>query len=163
MKEYYLYKSPLGILEITCEEDCLKALLFRDEEVTEKAPAAHPGVFMQQCIRQLDEYFDGSRQVFSLPLRQSGTAFQQKVWMQLCEIPYARHISYLELAKRLGDAKCIRAAGTANGKNNIAIIVPCHRVIGTNKKLVGYAGGLWRKQWLLEHEAHFGRGELKLF
>jgi methylated-DNA-[protein]-cysteine S-methyltransferase len=103
--------------------------------------------------QQLQEYFEGTRSYFNLPLQQNGTDFQQRVWKQLLEIECGQTQSYLELARKLGDEKCIRAAASANGKNNLAIVVPCHRVIGSGGKLVGYAGGLWRKQWLLEHEA----------
>ena len=92
-----------------------------------------------------------------------GSAFQQKVWNELTAIPFGRTISYLELSRRLGDSKAIRAAAAANGRNNVAIIVPCHRVIGSNNKLVGYAGGLWRKKWLLEHEAKLAHGVQTLF
>jgi methylated-DNA-[protein]-cysteine S-methyltransferase len=103
--------------------------------------------------QQLQEYFEGTRSYFNLPLQQNGTDFQQRVWKQLLEIECGQTQSYLELARKLGDEKCIRAAASANGKNHLAIVVPCHRVIGSGGKLVGYAGGLWRKQWLLEHEA----------
>ena len=92
-----------------------------------------------------------------------GTFFQSSVWNQLLEVPYANTASYLDLAKKVGDEKSVRAVGAANGKNPIAIIIPCHRIVGSNNSLVGYAGGLWRKQWLLEHEAQFGLGVLKLF
>lgn len=105
------------------------------------------------AAKQLEEYFNGTRIDFDFPFEQNGTAFQQRVWKQLLEIECGKTQSYLELARKLGDEKCIRAAASANGKNNLAIVVPCHRVIGSGGKLVGYAGGLWRKQWLLEHEA----------
>jgi methylated-DNA-[protein]-cysteine S-methyltransferase len=107
---------------------------------------------LESCKNQLLEYFSGSRQQFDLPLAPSGTPFQQKVWEQLRLIPYGNTISYLDLAKRLGDPKVIRAAASANGKNPIAIIIPCHRVIGSNGDLTGYAGGLGNKKWLLELE-----------
>jgi methylated-DNA-[protein]-cysteine S-methyltransferase len=109
--------------------------------------------------RQLLEYFSGSRKEFDLPLQQEGTEFQQKVWAELYKIPFSETISYLELAKRLGDVKCIRAAGTANGKNKIAVIVPCHRVIGSDGSLTGYAGGMHRKDWLLRHEGGWPKSE----
>ncbi len=100
---------------------------------------------------------------FHFPIQQQGTDFQQKVWAELTRISAGKTISYLELSKRLGNTKTIRAAGTANGKNNIAIAVPCHRVIGSNGSLVGYAGGLWRKKWLLNHEAKYCNGQQLLF
>ena len=100
---------------------------------------------------------------FSVPVAQTGSDFQQGVWAELLKIPFGETISYLELSKRIGDVKAIRAVGTTNGKNQIAIIVPCHRVIGSNGTLTGYAGGLWRKQWLLEHEMKIKHGVRMLF
>lgn len=116
-----------------------------------------------QCIEQLIQYFNGQLQRFQLPLNQPGTVFQKEVWNELTQIPFAKTISYLELARRTGDSKATRAVANANGKNNIAIIVPCHRVIGSNGELTGYAGGLWRKKWLLEHEAKIAYGVQTLF
>lgn len=116
-----------------------------------------------QCIEQLIQYFHGERRVFELPVNQEGTAFQKEVWNLLMAIPYGKTISYLDLAKKTGDPKATRAVANANGKNNIAIIVPCHRVIGSNRDLVGYAGGLWRKKWLLEHEMKVAYGVQTLF
>ena len=116
-----------------------------------------------QCVEQLIQYFNGERRQFDLPVNQPGTAFQQNVWGELIQIPYAKTISYLELARRTGDTKATRAVANANGKNDVAIIVPCHRVIGINKDLVGYGGGLWRKKWLLEHEAKVAYGVQTLF
>lgn len=107
---------------------------------------------LKDCVTQLREYFDGKRQIFDFKINQTGTDFQQKVWLELQNIPFGKTISYLDLAKKLGDSKVIRAAASANGKNKLWIVVPCHRVIGTDGSLTGYAGGLWRKKWLLEHE-----------
>ena len=107
---------------------------------------------LQDCADQLDEYFQGVRFAFDLPLTPAGTSFQQRVWSALAAIPYGEVISYIELSRRIGDAKAVRAVGSANGKNPIAILIPCHRVIGANGKLTGYAGELWRKEWLLKHE-----------
>jgi methylated-DNA-[protein]-cysteine S-methyltransferase len=101
---------------------------------------------------QIKDYFENGLRQFTFPVLQEGTHFQQAVWNELKTIPFGKTISYLQLAKNLGDPKKIRAAGSANGKNNIAIVVPCHRVIGSDGNLVGYAGGLWRKEWLLIHE-----------
>ena len=115
------------------------------------------------CVEQLIQYFNGQRRIFELPLHQTGTPFQQHVWSLLTQIPFGKTISYLELARKTGDTKATRAVANANGKNNIAIIVPCHRVIGSNKDLVGYAGGLWRKKWLLELEAKMAHGVQTLF
>ena len=102
---------------------------------------------------QIDAYFAGERENFDLELAPSGTSFQMRVWDELTKIPYGETISYSELARRLGDLKLVRAVGTANGRNPISIIIPCHRVIGADGSLVGYGGGLERKKWLLEHEA----------
>ncbi len=161
-----IYSSPLGKLKITCENGFLSGLQFmEDGQMKESDQEVRNSElpFMQHCIEELNAYFKGELKKFTLPLKQQGTEFQQRVWEQLYTIDYAKTISYLELARKLGDPKCIRAAGTANGKNNIAIIVPCHRVIGSKQQLTGYAGGLWRKQWLLEHEAKYGAGKLSLF
>ena len=116
-----------------------------------------------QCIEQLIQYFGGERRFFDLPLNQEGTPFQKQVWSELTSIPFGKTISYIELAIKTGDPKATRAVAAANGKNNIAIIVPCHRVIGADKTLVGYGGGLWRKKWLLEHEMKIAHGVQTLF
>lgn len=115
------------------------------------------------CVEQLIQYFNGERRIFELPLNQAGTAFQQDVWNILTQIPFGKTISYLDLARTTGDTKATRAVANANGKNNIAIIVPCHRVIGSTGELTGYAGGLWRKKWLLELEAKVAHGVQTLF
>lgn len=147
------YESPLGSIEIRANEAAISAVLFRSrpQDFTE-APVSE---VIRQCITQLDEYFKGDRIIFELPLQPEGTSFQTLVWKELQRIPYGETISYIELARRLGDEKVVRAAGAANGKNPVGIVIPCHRVIGANGKLVGYAGELWRKEWLLKHEAAF--------
>lgn len=108
------------------------------------------------AIRQLQEYFEGTRITFEIPLAPDGTEFQRRVWMALRDIPYAQTVSYGHIAREIGNPKGVRAVGLANGRNPISIIVPCHRVIGSNGALTGYGGGLARKQWLLEHEARHG-------
>jgi methylated-DNA-[protein]-cysteine S-methyltransferase len=118
---------------------------------------------IHRCVDELIEYFAGKRRAFSVPINQEGTDFQQRVWKELYEIPYGKTISYADLAKKLGDPKCIRAAANANGKNKIAIIVPCHRIIGTDQSLVGYAWGKARKRWLLQHEFRLALGVQTLF
>ncbi len=155
------YQSPVGLLIIKHDDESINAISFSEESF---APTANEqlNTVQQKCIQQLDEYFSGTRKTFDLPIRQAGTGFQLKVWQQLSTIPYGRTISYMDLAKKLGDVKIIRAAGAANGKNNLAIVCPCHRVIGSDHKLVGYAGGLWRKKWLLEHEAKYHSGVQQL-
>jgi methylated-DNA-[protein]-cysteine S-methyltransferase len=163
------YTSPVGKLLIKCTDEAITAILFTDTDQSSKeespqiaAHTAHPEV-MQRCIQQLDEYFAGSRKDFNFPLMQNGTAFQQSVWKALCKIPFGKTISYLELARRIGNEKSIRAVGTTNGKNQISIVIPCHRVIGANGNLTGYGGGLWRKSWLLEHEQRIAHGVQTLF
>ncbi len=118
---------------------------------------------MHQCTEELIEFFNGKRKNFDIPVHQHGTVFQQNVWAELLNIPFGKTISYLDLAKQLGDAKAIRAVASTNGRNKICIIIPCHRVIGSDKSLVGYAGGLWRKKWLLQHEFRILHGVQTLF
>jgi methylated-DNA-[protein]-cysteine S-methyltransferase len=114
-------------------------------------------------VAQLQEYFAGKRKDFSIPTQQDGTDFMQEVWENVSDIPFGKTASYLDLAKLAGDEKLTRAVGTANGKNQLAILVPCHRVIGSSGKLTGYAWGLSRKQWLLDHEAKVNNTYAKLF
>ncbi len=144
-------ETPIGTLEIKADEENILSILFLDDSIIE---TENTNAVIEICKLQLAEYFAEKRKEFDLPLRFSGTEFQNKVWRQLQTISFGKTISYLQMAKNLGDPKCIRAAGTANGKNPFAILVPCHRVIGSNGDLIGYAGGLWRKQWLLEHEGN---------
>jgi methylated-DNA-[protein]-cysteine S-methyltransferase len=163
------YSSPVGLLTIKATDKFVSAVLFdkRDQagltEIVDNETNNHDHPLLNKCCKQLQEYFAGTRMEFDLPLQQQGTLFQQKVWDELLRIAYGKTISYLELSKRIGDVKATRAVGTTNGKNQIAIIVPCHRVIGSNGTLTGYGGGLWRKKWLLDHEAKFGAGVLTLF
>jgi methylated-DNA-[protein]-cysteine S-methyltransferase len=157
------YHSPIGLLKISGTKDFITEISFHD---TTQKPAGHkkelPPLFIQ-CIEQLIQYFNGQRRVFDFPVHQVGTAFQQETWNWLMTIPFGRTLSYLQLAIKTGDPKATRAVANANGRNNIAIVVPCHRVIGANKELTGYAGGLWRKKWLLEHEAKVAFGVQTLF
>jgi methylated-DNA-[protein]-cysteine S-methyltransferase len=153
------YPSPLGVLKLQCSDKHIKSITFSDAE-GEILNDEHK--LLQACIKQLEEYFAGKRKQFSLPLNQDGTEFQMKVWNLLYKIPYGKTISYNELSKQYGDLKAIRAVASANGKNNICIVIPCHRVIGSNHSLVGYAGGLWRKKWLLDHEAKYHLGVQQL-
>ncbi|WP_207513018.1 methylated-DNA--[protein]-cysteine S-methyltransferase [Longitalea luteola] len=158
------YQSPVGLLQIAGTGHFISEVKFIDEQ--EKVTAADPGQLPPlaiQAVEQLIEYFHGQRRFFEMPVSQEGTPFQQKVWAELMNIPFGKTISYLELSHRLGDPKVIRAAAAANGRNNVAIIVPCHRVIGANNQLVGYAGGLPRKKWLLHHEQKIAHGVQTLF
>lgn len=143
------FLSPIGTLEITGDEEGISQVFFLDESPS--VQASNP--ILDECVKQLGEYFENKRTEFDLRLNPEGSDFQKSVWKELQSIPFGKTISYMDMAKRLGDPKVIRAAGTANGRNPIAIIIPCHRVIGTDGSLTGYAGGLRRKQWLLEHES----------
>lgn len=153
------YTSPLGLLRIQCSDDFITKVIFCSDEEAEGGDE-HP--HLQNCISQLVDYFSGERKEFELPLQQTGTVFQQKVWDLLYKIPYGKTLSYNDLSKQYGEPKAIRAVASANGKNNLAIIIPCHRVIGSDQSLTGYSGGLWRKKWLLEHEAKFHSGVRQL-
>jgi len=148
------YKSPIGTTEIVGDENGIQSVSLLDEDFSTPLEVTKPDLpnFLQDCIVQLDEYFAGTRTEFDLKLNPKGTEFQQRVWKELLNIPFNKVRTYLEQTKALGDVKAIRAVASANGKNPIAIIIPCHRVIGSDGSLTGYAGGLWRKKWLLEHE-----------
>lgn len=141
-------KSPVGFVILKSDGQAITEIHFSETDIQEKNSCS----VLENCCEQLQDYFSGKALSFDLPLNPAGTEFQQKVWAELLKIPFGETITYHELAVRLGDDKVIRAAGTANGKNPIAIVIPCHRVIGAGNKLTGYAGGLWRKKWLLEHE-----------
>ena len=142
------WQSPCGLMAISADEEGITSIRF----VSEPAAEATPSDLTQACCEQLDAYFDGHLTTFSVPLNPSGTAFQQQVWRQLQAIPYGQTVSYGAIANGIGKPTASRAVGMANGKNPLTIIVPCHRVIGSNGKLTGYAGGLTRKQFLLALE-----------
>lgn len=150
MMETAFIETPLGISKLEGDENGLQSITVLDaeEEITEIIPEV-----LEDAVYQLKEYFDGKRENFNLDLNPQGTEFQQRVWKGLLDIPYGKTTSYLELSKTLGDVKAIRAVAAANGKNPLWIIVPCHRVIGSDGSLTGYAGGLHRKKWLIEHES----------
>jgi len=142
-------QTPIGTAELKGDENGLASITVLDNK---KPNGTLPDVLVD-AAKQFQEYFNGDRTVFNLELNPSGTDFQKKVWNALLKIPVGKNIYYLELSKQLGDVKAIRAVASANGKNPLWIVVPCHRVIGTNGDLTGYAGGLHRKKWLLEHES----------
>ena len=149
-------KSPLGFLEITGSEKGIRNISFLNLRVkVGRTPAC-----LKTCSIQLKEYFNGERKSFTVDLDLEGTPFQLKVWHELMNIPYGKTISYLELARRIGEPSALRAVGGANGSNPVSIIIPCHRVIGHDGKLVGYGGGIKRKKWLLEHEHAFSQRDL---
>ncbi len=155
---YYL--SPLGSLLIRCSDDAITEVTFIEKEYTLEESVIHP--ILNEAGIQLKAYFDGTLQQFDLPLNPEGTTFQKRVWKDLEGIKYGKTSSYLQMSRQLGNEKAIRAVGNANGKNPVAIIIPCHRVIGSYGSLVGYAGKLWRKRWLLEHELSIVSKQMEL-
>ncbi|MFT4780541.1 MAG: methylated-DNA-[protein]-cysteine S-methyltransferase [Psychroserpens sp.] len=155
--ETCIIKSPLGYTKII-GDDCgisQVTILNSEEKETDIIPTE-----LEDCAIQLREYFEGTRTTFDLKLNPEGTDFQNVIWELLQEIPFGKTMSYLQLSKRLGDVKAIRAVANANGKNPLWIIVPCHRVIGSDGRLTGYAGGLHRKKWLIEHESPYKQQSL---
>ena len=154
------YKSPIGILRITEEDDFITSIYALDEEYEVSPPET---ALLKEAIKQLDEYFSGTRKNFDLPLKQQGSDFQQGVWEELSRIGYGKTISYLQQSKFLNNPLGIRAIASANGKNHLLIVVPCHRVIGTDGSLTGFGCGVWRKKWLLEHEQRvMGVGQMTM-
>lgn len=149
MQECFI-NTPLGITKIQGDIHGISKVyvLNSNEKITDIIPEV-----LQDCVYQLQEYFEGSRNEFNLKLNPDGTDFQKEVWDYLSRIPYGKTVSYLDLSKQIGNVKAIRAVANANGKNPIWIIIPCHRVIGSDGSLTGYAGGLHRKQWLINHES----------
>jgi methylated-DNA-[protein]-cysteine S-methyltransferase len=154
------YKSPIGIIEITSDDEKIVSLYFIDDEKRAQKQLTETE---RICINELDAYFNGNIRQFSFPFTIGGTDFQGKVWNELLNIPYGETISYGELSKRIQNPAAVRAVGSANGRNPLSIVIPCHRVIGSNGKLVGYGGGLWRKKWLLDHEKKVKYGLKTLF
>ena len=143
------YKSPIGTAKIVGDVDGIQSITILDDDI---ATSKEIPPFLKACVTQLEGYFNGKRTEFDLKLNPKGTAFQKRVWTELQNISYNKTRTYLEQTKALGDVKAIRAVATANGKNPIWIVIPCHRVLGSDGSLTGYAGGLWRKKWLLDHE-----------
>ncbi|SEC27848.1 methylated-DNA-[protein]-cysteine S-methyltransferase [Tenacibaculum sp. MAR_2009_124] len=147
-------KTPLGITKIIGDDNGVQSVSLLNEDISiDELQSTSSPLPIKNCIQQLHEYFEGTRKEFSVKLNPQGTEFQQKVWTALLDIPFGRTKSYLEQSKKLGDVKAIRAVASANGKNPVWILIPCHRVIGSDGSLTGYAGGIWRKKWLLEHES----------
>ncbi|RFU60304.1 methylated-DNA--[protein]-cysteine S-methyltransferase [Bacillus sp. V59.32b] len=145
------YESPIGLLEIKGTEEAIISILFCEncDAMKDDTP------LLRECCTQIDEYFKGLRKEFTFKYMTNGTAFQNKVWAELGAVPYGKTVSYKEIAVSIGNAKAIRAVGAANGRNMLMIVIPCHRIIGVSSGLTGYAGGLWRKEWLLQHEDRF--------
>jgi len=155
--EECIIKTPLGFTKILGDVNGIASItvLNSEEKVTDIIPQE-----LEECVIQLQEYFNGERKQFHFKINAEGTDFQKRVWQELLNIPYGKTTSYLKLSHQLGDVKAIRAVANANGKNPLWIIVPCHRVIGSDGSLTGYAGGLQRKQWLLEHESPYKQHSL---
>ncbi|WP_251554041.1 methylated-DNA--[protein]-cysteine S-methyltransferase [Neobacillus muris] len=149
------YESPIGVLEIIGTEEAIGSILFTERDKAVNLLQEETPKVLKLCFQQLDEYFKGIRHEFTFPYQMEGTDFQKTVWNALKAIPYAETGSYKDIAVSIGNEKAIRAVGSANGKNKLSIVIPCHRIIGSNGKLTGYAGGLWRKEWLLQHERTF--------
>lgn len=143
------FKSPIGYIEIIATDNSLVSLDFIDKapKNTSVSPA-----YSEEVSKQLAEYFNGKRKEFSLNIKPEGTDFQKNVWKELVEIPYGTTMSYKDVAHLIKNDKAVRAVGNANNKNKVPILIPCHRVIGSDGNLTGYAGGLWRKEWLIKHE-----------
>ncbi|GAB3545623.1 methylated-DNA--[protein]-cysteine S-methyltransferase [Spirosoma fluminis] len=155
------FESPLGWVRITGDRKGVSSISCKDvvaDALDSESAVAAP---VQQAVTQLQEYFAGTRQTFEFLMNPVGTSFQQSVWRALRNVPFGTTLSYLALTRQIGDEKAIRAVAAANGKNPLWIVVPCHRIIGSDGSLTGYAGGLWRKQWLLEHEGCFK--QMRLF
>ena len=146
-------QTPIGIAKIIGDFNGIQSVSVLDDgTISEEALNASVPECLKECVVQLDEYFKGKRESFNLTVNPKGTKFQLKVWKSLLKIKYGKSTNYLAQSKSLGDVKAIRAVATANGKNPLWIVIPCHRVIGSDGSLTGYAGGIWRKQWLLNHE-----------
>ncbi|WP_142303761.1 methylated-DNA--[protein]-cysteine S-methyltransferase [Neobacillus soli] len=146
------FESPIGMIEIVGTAEGICSILFSEREQIENKLHNETPQVLVDCFEQMDQYFKGLRQEFTFPYIFEGTNFQQTVWDALTRIPYAETGSYKDIAVSIGNEKAVRAVGSANGKNKLSIVIPCHRVIGSNGKLTGYAGGMWRKEWLLKHE-----------
>lgn len=156
IKKYKLdYESPIGIIEIVGTEEAITSILFSEEDKKKNLLQAETPQVLKQCYKELDEYFKGYRKDFTFPYQFEGTDFQKTVWNALTKIPYGETGAYKDIALSIENEKAVRAVGSANGKNQLSIVIPCHRIIGSTGKLTGYAGGLWRKEWLLKHERDF--------
>lgn len=151
MDTYYIgyYSSPVGYIKVEASKDHIVSLDFIDNKTSEDE---NHNFLITNCLNQLQEYFEGKRTQFDLPLLPSGTDFQRAVWNELINVPFGSIKTYKDIAIAINNPKSVRAVGGANNRNPIPVIIPCHRIIGSSGKLVGYGGGLWRKEWLLNHE-----------
>ncbi|MBM3310504.1 MAG: methylated-DNA--[protein]-cysteine S-methyltransferase [Candidatus Aminicenantes bacterium] len=146
------FSSPVGVLEVVGTSEAVTAVRFKPGRKPETSEWTTP---LEACLRELGEYFAGKRKFFTVPIRPQGTDFQRRVWGALAEIPFGTTSTYADIARAVGRPDAVRAVGSANGRNPIPVLIPCHRVIGGDGRLVGYGGGLWRKAWLLAHERAF--------
>lgn len=158
---YRTIQTPISFLELKSDRFALLSVSFTNNS-TQGSSNFQPAV-LREAAFQLREYFEGKRKIFNIELNPEGTTFQKKVWSRVSLIPYGEILSYKEVALQLGSKNITRAVGMANSKNPIPIIIPCHRVIGSNKKLTGYAGGIDKKRWLLQHELHHFNHSYQLF
>jgi methylated-DNA-[protein]-cysteine S-methyltransferase len=152
------YTSPIGTIKISAIDTGVTSILFVEEAIKKTMSNNHT----ETCKKELEEYFNGERKDFSITCQLLGTPFQKEIWNKLTTIPFGEKISYLELGKKVNSPNASRAVGNANSKNIILIVLPCHRVIGENGDLTGYAGGMWRKKWLLDHEGKFSGAPTQL-
>ncbi|TAD96122.1 MAG: methylated-DNA--[protein]-cysteine S-methyltransferase [Bacteroidetes bacterium] len=144
------YESPIGFLEIKGNESHILSIFFVEKEALNTSLPSNE--IVEKAVTQLAEYFNHQRKTFDFAIDPQGTDFQKKVWQELAKIPFGKTTTYLQMSKNLQNVKAIRAVGTSNGKNPLTIVLPCHRVVGSDGSLTGYAGGLWRKKWLLDFE-----------
>jgi O-6-methylguanine DNA methyltransferase len=160
--KYVTYlKSPIGQLKLTADENSVNSIMFVFPDT--EMELENSNQVLEICKQQLNEYFSGERKEFDVNISQDGTDFQQTVWDELIKISHGKTVSYNHIAEKVGGKNMMRAVGSANGKNLISIIVPCHRVIGSDGKLVGYGGDIWRKKWLLNHERDNSENKWSLF
>lgn len=149
------YKSPIGVIEIIGTDEAIISIMFTEGDIATYSMQDESPKILKDCLQQLEQYFKGDRHEFTFPYIFEGTDFQKSVWIALTKVPCPETVSYKDIAVSIGNEKAVRAIGTANGKNKLSIVIPCHRIIGSDGKLTGYAGGLWRKKWLLQHERTF--------
>lgn len=160
MSDILIYQSPIGLLQIVADDGAINQISFSAQL---KETDTFDSILKKEIVDQLDNYFSGRLFRFNLPLAPVGSNFQKDVWKELQQIEFGQQITYQKLAFKLGDKNLVRAVGGANARNPIAIVIPCHRVIGAKNKLVGYAGGIWRKKWLLQHELNYRTNSTTLF
>ncbi|MFB7156968.1 MULTISPECIES: methylated-DNA--[protein]-cysteine S-methyltransferase [unclassified Lysinibacillus] len=159
MKQYKLdFNSPIGIIEIVGSDTEVYSIMFSEQDQIVNVPQKDTPQVLLDCQQQLHEYFIGERHEFTFSYDFDGTNFQKDVWNALTSVTYGETATYKEIAVSIGNEKAVRAVGSANGKNNLSIVIPCHRIIGSNGTLTGYAGGMWRKEWLLQHEKLNSKG-----